>query len=978
MARDEVHILSQAISDEKSKLAVRQLERLLQSALSRISTLETDQSALVTGVSSVTGSTYINVSPNTGAAVITLLDIPESKVSGLVTDLANKSPLVHTHPESDITGLVADLAARPTGSGTTNVLPKWTAASVLGDSSVTDDGSIVTVNNPLTVTGATDLDSTLNVDGAATLQSTLTLPLMTASSVLFAGAGGLISQDNANFRWDDTNNVLALGGSAISTGYIFSIIKSNPGGALWGWRNSSSTGYTAASTYDSSGTFVGSFGYANASATDSSKRSKWFLRTESHDFIIETSSSGRQFSVFGSTGNINIGGTTTDPNVRLKVEGAASVTGDLVVGATNVTKTAFSSTSFEVTQNASNSAVVSAYGTTSVPALDLVRGRGTAVSTTAVASGDVLGNLTFRGAQAAASFFSGAYISGVATQAWTSTLAGTKLEFYTTPNTASSGRAVRLTIDQDGTATFANALVGNSTLAITGLSTLTGGFTLGADSSANSHKITNLTNGSAAQDAAAFGQIGSAVSAAVSGTTGTIAKFTNTNAIGDSVMTEVGTIVTVGGALTATSYLGADTIYSHSGGATAVTIGAGGGLIVNGNTTLGDALTDATTVSGKLLVQGAALGGSALAALDLVMGRNSAGSAVGTNSDISLQWGALGYRHWISTQHDAGATTGNAIRFWLNNDASGSASTAPGTGNVNVLDLYGNGNGKFYSALDVVGECYVGGLSCANLRLGNNALNNSGSALYLQFYNPANGVAVGDGVTSCSLGVNGPLTAWSISTAGTFAADGNCTLGDAITDNHTANGNLTVTGGVAAQSGLSTDFIGSLSALEDLFINSRGSGNGRVYIDAEYIEIGDTFQGGAVGASGKGSLIVAGALHSYREFVAPQITADQNDYNPTDGGGIQWDASESSMLYVNSDAARNVTGLAQPAAGGTTGRHVWVYNTGSFNVTLKHQSASSTAGNRFYGPNNADVVLQPRQGRHLYNSAQMGCWIVLA
>ena len=35
----------------------------------------------------------------------------------------------------------------------------------------------------------------------------------TAGSVLFAGAGGILAQDNANFFWDDTNNDLVLGAS---------------------------------------------------------------------------------------------------------------------------------------------------------------------------------------------------------------------------------------------------------------------------------------------------------------------------------------------------------------------------------------------------------------------------------------------------------------------------------------------------------------------------------------------------------------------------------------------------------------------------------------------------------------------------------------------------------------------------------------------------------------------------------------------
>ena len=49
---------------------------------------------------------------------------------------------------TDVTGLVAALAARPTGSGTANTVVKFTSASVVGDSTITDTGSLVTVSNP--------------------------------------------------------------------------------------------------------------------------------------------------------------------------------------------------------------------------------------------------------------------------------------------------------------------------------------------------------------------------------------------------------------------------------------------------------------------------------------------------------------------------------------------------------------------------------------------------------------------------------------------------------------------------------------------------------------------------------------------------------------------------------------------------------------------------------------------------------------
>lgn len=75
-----------------------------------------------------------------------------------------------------------------------------------------------------------------------------------------------------------------------------------------------------------------------------------------------------------------------------------------------------------------------------------------------------------------------------------------------------------------------------------------------------------------------------------------------------------------------------------------------------------------------------------------------------------------------------------------------------------------------------------------------------------------------------------------------------------------------------------------------------------------------------------------------------QITADQNDYNPT---GL----STASALRLSSDAARNITGLQ----GGADGRWLVVHNVGAQNIVLKDESASSTAGNRF--ALTADVTL---------------------
>lgn len=79
-----------------------------------------------------------------------------------------------------------------------------------------------------------------------------------------------------------------------------------------------------------------------------------------------------------------------------------------------------------------------------------------------------------------------------------------------------------------------------------------------------------------------------------------------------------------------------------------------------------------------------------------------------------------------------------------------------------------------------------------------------------------------------------------------------------------------------------------------------------------------------------------------------QITANQNDYNPTG-----WSAG--TILSINSDAARSITGLA----GGETGRFAIIYNSGSQTITLEHEDSGSVAANRFWAHTGVDKLISP-------------------
>jgi hypothetical protein len=83
-----------------------------------------------------------------------------------------------------------------------------------------------------------------------------------------------------------------------------------------------------------------------------------------------------------------------------------------------------------------------------------------------------------------------------------------------------------------------------------------------------------------------------------------------------------------------------------------------------------------------------------------------------------------------------------------------------------------------------------------------------------------------------------------------------------------------------------------------------------------------------------------------------QITSNQNNYST-----LSFDT-----LRLATDASREITGFAN----GIIGKTLYIMNIGSFNIVLKHQSASSTSSNRMILGNAAtDVTILPGDVRML-------------
>lgn len=81
----------------------------------------------------------------------------------------------------------------------------------------------------------------------------------------------------------------------------------------------------------------------------------------------------------------------------------------------------------------------------------------------------------------------------------------------------------------------------------------------------------------------------------------------------------------------------------------------------------------------------------------------------------------------------------------------------------------------------------------------------------------------------------------------------------------------------------------------------------------------------------------------YQPVRAARITANKNNY----------DLSTNKVDEIWSDAARDITGVAAPAAAMVK----VLYNVGQYTLTLKHASASSAAANRFACPGATDFAL---------------------
>jgi hypothetical protein len=157
------------------------------------------------------------------------------------------------------------------------------------------------------------VNGTIDFNHAANMDSTLTLSPMTSGSLLFAGTGGLVSQDNANLFWDDSNNWLGIG--TASPAVRLHVVDSTAGGAAMILRHSAATGYSAVNLHNSADALLGAFGYANASVGVTHLQSQLYLASFGPDW---------QFAN-GTRNEVTVGMTTGSTFMQMQNGSSAAI-----------------------------------------------------------------------------------------------------------------------------------------------------------------------------------------------------------------------------------------------------------------------------------------------------------------------------------------------------------------------------------------------------------------------------------------------------------------------------------------------------------------------------------------------------------------------------------------------------------------------------------------------------------------------------
>ena len=259
------------------------------------------------------GGTAVNFAAGTKDVFVTY---PAEK--GIYLDASGNSIGLGTPASATLTnatGLPIATGVSGLGSGIATFLTTPSSANLA--TAVTDEtgsGSLVFATSPTlttpvlgtpssgTLTSCTGLPLTTGVTGTLPVANggTGTSTAFTTGSVVFAGASGTYTQDNANFFWDDTNNYLGIGTTSPSA-------FCHTSGAGVGFKHTNGS--------------VTMQMYTDGTNSVQTANSIFFFQTTgANPFIISTNTTERLR--VDATGNVGIG--TSGPTAKLDVRSAVA------------------------------------------------------------------------------------------------------------------------------------------------------------------------------------------------------------------------------------------------------------------------------------------------------------------------------------------------------------------------------------------------------------------------------------------------------------------------------------------------------------------------------------------------------------------------------------------------------------------------------------------------------------------------------
>lgn len=184
------------------------------------------------------------------------------------------------------------------------------------------------------IIGSTNRSSSYGLDvySSAYFRSSIYNLNYTQGSILFAGASGLINQNNSNFFWDNTNNRLGIGTATPS--YVFDVnATANARLSLTGTTN-----FVVTNMNNTSGAFYSGIDDSGGANFTGIPYARFIYSGASYPFL--TIVNGVQASKIFPNGNTIIGTTTTDNGDKLQVYGNIGFINSgnkIITGSANIT-----------------------------------------------------------------------------------------------------------------------------------------------------------------------------------------------------------------------------------------------------------------------------------------------------------------------------------------------------------------------------------------------------------------------------------------------------------------------------------------------------------------------------------------------------------------------------------------------------------------------------------------------------------------